>query len=210
MKLSNIDLIKLFNEHNVVQNYREIKWLVDKVQKIIEDNTKQNKPSTIIEIGVQSGGTMKIWEQLLAKSGKQDNLKDNILIGIDLGNTIAWDITKSDIYVQMIIGNSHDIETLRLVKRVLFDEFLFERKTLRQPDFVYIDGEHTPDAVKRDFNMYGKLVLDGGGIGFHDYYDVKQFLDILPRNKLEIFIDKPPFEPIGPASGIGTAFYRKE
>jgi len=36
-------------------------------------------------------------------------------------------------------------------------------------DFVYIDGLHTYEQVKKDINNYRKLIKDGGTIGGHDY-----------------------------------------
>jgi predicted O-methyltransferase YrrM len=35
-------------------------------------------------------------------------------------------------------------------------------------DFIFIDGDHTYEAVKRDFEIYEALVRQGGIIGFHD------------------------------------------
>ena len=38
----------------------------------------------------------------------------------------------------------------------------------RQIDFLFIDGDHTYDGVKQDFEMYAPLVRPGGIVGFHD------------------------------------------
>jgi predicted O-methyltransferase YrrM len=35
-------------------------------------------------------------------------------------------------------------------------------------DFLFIDGDHTYEGVRKDFEMYGKLVRRGGIIAFHD------------------------------------------
>jgi len=35
-------------------------------------------------------------------------------------------------------------------------------------DFLFIDGDHTYEGVKRDFEMYSPLVRNGGIIAFHD------------------------------------------
>ena len=37
-----------------------------------------------------------------------------------------------------------------------------------QYDFIFIDGDHTYDGVKRDFEMYKNLLSPRGVIGFHD------------------------------------------
>ena len=182
-----------------------MEWLVEKVEKIIEKNTSQGKPSTILEIGIEMGGTLNIWRSLLNQNCIG---KENILIGIDTSPNIQFDISKSEITTELIIGDSHDIDTLRKVKKILFDKRLSipNEDIMRQLDFVYIDGEHTPDAAKKDFYMYGGLVRNGGAVGFHDYFDVKKFLDLLDQNRLEIF-KSPPHERYGVNSPIGTAIY---
>jgi hypothetical protein len=35
-------------------------------------------------------------------------------------------------------------------------------------DFLFIDGDHTYEGVKDDYEMYKHLVRPGGWIGFHD------------------------------------------
>jgi len=37
-----------------------------------------------------------------------------------------------------------------------------------QIDFLFIDGDHTYDGVKTDFEMYSPLVKKGGLVAFHD------------------------------------------
>ena len=38
-------------------------------------------------------------------------------------------------------------------------------------DFVYIDGEHSYEAVKRDIELYLPKIKDGGIIAGHDYHE---------------------------------------
>ena len=37
----------------------------------------------------------------------------------------------------------------------------------RKLDFLFIDGDHRYEGVRRDFEMYGPLVRRGGIIAFH-------------------------------------------
>ena len=37
-----------------------------------------------------------------------------------------------------------------------------------QIDLLFIDGDHTYDGVRQDFEMYGPLVREGGLIALHD------------------------------------------
>lgn len=59
----------------------------------------------------------------------------------------------------LIRADSHDIRTLDVVKRILGGHKL---------DFLFIDGDHTYEGVKKDFEMYSPLVRKGGLIAFHD------------------------------------------
>src|SRR6202021_3047068 len=59
----------------------------------------------------------------------------------------------------LIRGDSHTPETLDRVERLLTSDKL---------DYLFIDGDHTYDGVKRDFEMYSPLVRSGGMIAFHD------------------------------------------
>lgn len=38
-------------------------------------------------------------------------------------------------------------------------------------DFLFIDGDHTYEGVKKDYELYSGLVRPGGMIGFHDIVD---------------------------------------
>jgi hypothetical protein len=47
-------------------------------------------------------------------------------------------------------------------------------KHLNVFDFVYIDGMHTYDQVKKDIKNYLPFLREGGFIGGHDYADNKE------------------------------------
>jgi cephalosporin hydroxylase len=59
-------------------------------------------------------------------------------------------------------GDSHDGETRERVAEVLAGE---------QLDFLFIDGDHTYEGVKLDYQMYQPFVRPGGWIAFHDIVD---------------------------------------
>lgn len=47
-------------------------------------------------------------------------------------------------------------------------------------DFIFIDGDHTYDAVKRDFEDWYPLIMQGGYIAFHDSAEVTTIEDVFP------------------------------
>jgi predicted O-methyltransferase YrrM len=60
--------------------------------------------------------------------------------------------------LELIRDDSHDTAVLAQVAKLVGD---------RDVDFLFIDGDHSYDGVKRDFEMYGSLVKPGGLIAFH-------------------------------------------
>jgi predicted O-methyltransferase YrrM len=61
--------------------------------------------------------------------------------------------------IHCIRANSHELNTFRKVKALL---------GTRMIDFLFLDGDHTYNGVKSDFEMYSSLVKKGGIIAFHD------------------------------------------
>lgn len=65
--------------------------------------------------------------------------------------------------LQLLRADSHNIETQRGVARVLQGA---------QLDLLFIDGDHTYEGVKQDFEMYSPFVRPGGIVAFHDILPV--------------------------------------
>jgi len=171
-----MDLTNFFKEYYVVQDQKELEWL--------SQNVSDLKPTAILEIGVEYGGTLKLWETLLPQN------KQSLLIGIDDDPTrIRWQWYSSPVTIYIVKGNSHNVYAQADVASLLGKE--------RKFDFLFIDAEHTPQAAAQDAAMYGQLVRHGGIIGFHDTKDIASFLDTLPKENLEY-----------KSETIGTAIYK--
>jgi hypothetical protein len=69
-------------------------------------------------------------------------------------------------------------------------------------DFLHIDAGHSYEDVKKDFNMYSKLVKPGGMISIHDSDEVYQKELIITEDEKEYYetFDGPPkfIKEIGP------------
>jgi predicted O-methyltransferase YrrM len=123
----------------------------------------KRRPKVILEIGTAGGGTLFLFARTSSPEG--------VIMSVDLlggrfgGGYPEWRVPfyKSFATHQqkmfLIRGDSHALSTLDTVKT-----FLEERRL----DFLFIDGDHTYEGVKMDFEMYSKLVGKGGIIGFHD------------------------------------------
>lgn len=144
---NNIDIKELIDEYLVankndtLQVYEEIIALGYWLQGF--------KPNNILEIGVHKGGTFWLISKL--STGKKVAMN---LIPID--DILSEFMDKEDDW-KLFVGNSQTEESFNKVK-----EFC------NQFDFIFIDGDHTYDGVKRDFNLYKQLLSPRGFIAFHD------------------------------------------
>jgi cephalosporin hydroxylase len=158
-KEKNIELIVQESyDLGMVQNHKEILAAANFFKKL---NVKN-----FMEIGTDQGGSFAIWSKLS---------EDGIRISVDLPHGMFgrtdYDENERDNYlrslgsnVHMYWGSSHDINMLKLVEEKL-DTILL--------DFMFIDGDHTYEGVKADFEMYKHLVRPGGWIAFHDIKDTE-------------------------------------
>lgn len=98
--------------------------------------------------------------------------KKTNVISIDLGIPISKNIVFSNVNklnkhnnrYEYIEGNSHDKKTINKL-----NDILIEKKV----DILFIDGDHSYEGVRKDFEIYSKYVKEGGYIIFDDYNDHK-------------------------------------
>jgi predicted O-methyltransferase YrrM len=149
-------LIKRAREFAVVQKPKELSellWLVEDL-----------RPSNVLEIGTFAGGTLYCWCRLADPAAN--------LISIDLpqaryggGYTEEREREMQLLFpserqhLHLLRGDSHDPATVEKVKSILGGNGL---------DLIFIDGDHTYEGVRQDFEMYGPLAAPGGVIALHD------------------------------------------
>ena len=68
---------------------------------------------------------------------------------------------------KFIRGDSHIEQTLAATAQILLKLWTGPNSNVGI-DFLFIDGDHTYEGVRRDFLDYSPLVNDGGIIVFHD------------------------------------------
>lgn len=182
---SNEVIVQESYDLGMVQNHSEIIEATNFVRNL--------QIKSFIEIGTDQGGTFAIWSKV------SDG--DGFRISVDLPHgqfgRNDYNVNLRDIYlkslgsnVYTIHGSSHDINVIDNVRNILSGE---------QVDFLFIDGDHTYDGVKQDYDMYLQFLKPGGWVGFHDIKDTEFHrsancrVDILwnelKGNKIE-FIDK--------------------
>ncbi len=124
---------------------------------------KKIKPKMVLEIGTAMGGTLFLLSRYSSANA--------VIISVDLpeirvgsrnfpNNPSFFEkfIRKKQKCI-FIRGDSHDLSTFKKIKEILDN---------RKLDLLFIDGEHTYNGVKKDFEMYKSLVKSGGLICFHD------------------------------------------
>jgi predicted O-methyltransferase YrrM len=127
------------------------------------EEVRRLNPQTVLEIGTHRGGTLYLWARLARP--------DAILVSIDLpGGKFGGGYSpfRAPIYrrfaqerqkLHLMRASSHSESTLEETKRLLSG---------RPIDLLFIDGDHTHQGVKQDWEMYSPLVRSGGLIVFHD------------------------------------------
>lgn len=116
------------------------------------------KPNVIVEIGVHAGGTMYAWSQVASDPYGVDTTPSS--------PELIYTVTggpRDEHGATIIIGNSHDSETLAALR---------EELNGRPVDVLFIDGDHSYEGVRQDYEMYRSLVRPGGLIAFHDIVTV--------------------------------------
>tara|TARA_B100001769_G_scaffold230701_1_gene193068 strand:- start:6166 stop:6855 length:690 start_codon:yes stop_codon:yes gene_type:complete len=157
------------------------------------------KIENYLEIGVHNGGSMS----LLLTNNNSKNLigldlfedmynlnkhlnyekystyqyfrRDNLAISKTIKNlNYIKSLNKNNSIISLIQGNTYFDET----------EEKFNNICNYSIDLLFIDGDHTLDGVKNDFERYSKYVKKNGYIVFDDYHHeiIKNYCDTLFNN----------------------------
>jgi cephalosporin hydroxylase len=144
--------------------------------------------SHMLEIGVGKGGTSWVWCKLFGYRGKVVAVD---MVGGPWGggpDSSTIDYFMRDSNYSFINADSRQDETFEKVK----EHGMF--------DLLFIDGDHSYEGVKSDYERYSPLVKHGGYIAFHDICEhdasaqceVKKFWDEIKVGKRSYeFIEEP-------------------
>lgn len=141
----------------LVQQVPEIRELYRRVRRL--------RPRRVLEIGTAYGGSLYLWTRAAAPDAQ--------VISVDLPPwemDEPWDLVRQTQFrafarqgqsVELIRADSHLPDTLARVRAALGGELL---------DFLFVDGDHTRDGVRRDVADYGALLRPGGLMALHDIH----------------------------------------
>ncbi len=117
----------------------------------------------MLEIGTDSGGTLFLFSHVSAPDAKiiSINLPWSTLneYCMRYRNILYKNFATQRQQMNLLTENSHEQATLTKTHKLLKGNKL---------DFLFIDGDHSYDGVKQDFEMYAPLVRKGGVVAFHD------------------------------------------
>ena len=159
--------------------------------------------NVVVEIGTAHGGTYWAWCRLATPTAH--------LVSVDLPGNDDWTARvrsyPGPTQTQTVIrADSHDQQTVRSLDRL--------RGSV---DLLFLDGDHSYDGVRADFENFAPLVKPGGLIAFHDVestnhpasqvdrlwaqlrdvYDVREIIDTVDDEQSGRY-------------GIGVIFWRGE
>jgi predicted O-methyltransferase YrrM len=114
------------------------------------------QPSRLCEIGTAAGGTLYLLTRVAQESA--------VIVSIDISapahtRRARQQLVRASQTVVSVQGDSHDPASRRMIEDCLGGEPL---------DFLLIDGDHSYEGVKTDFELYSPLVREGGLIALHD------------------------------------------
>ena len=140
-----------------------------------------DKKINYVEVGAYAGGSSCLMLQRPNTTIVSIDLGEPISKGEVLENVIIY--KNNNNYYKYIQGNSQVVETKNKVIEVLHNSRVLGYTN--KIDILFLDGDHSFNAVMADFAMYSDLVNVGGYIIFDDYNDsvyspeVKQAVDAL-------------------------------
>lgn len=131
-----------------VETY-QVQWELDLLVGIV----RVLKPTRILEVGSYRGGTLWHWLR-----------NADVVVAVDdaMRNADEWRewAESEDAELHTIQGDSRHTTIVEMAR------------DLGPYDFVFIDGDHSYQAVRSDVDSYGGMLADGGVLALHD---------ILPR-----------------------------
>ncbi|MBI1840939.1 MAG: class I SAM-dependent methyltransferase [Verrucomicrobia bacterium] len=144
-----------FKRIRPMQSEREIHGLFEAVSA--------QKPRAVMEIGTCHGGTLYMWCQAAHPNA--------LLISLDLPSgefgggyrdcraPLYNAFKRPSQHLHLVRADSHDPSNVSRIRELLGGVSL---------DFLFIDGDHTYEGVKTDFELYSPLVAPGGLVALHD------------------------------------------
>ena len=160
-------MLKLFIDH---LHYIRVKLKLNRKSELLRILKKQN-PKSILEIGVDEGENAI---RLISELSKKVTPSDIRYVGVDLFSLMSSDIAFKE--ASQVPKSKQDIEFLLASKFPNISFELFEGNSneilnniKEKFEFIFIDGGHSYETVKKDLEISESLISVGGIIILDDY-----------------------------------------
>jgi predicted O-methyltransferase YrrM len=159
------DFVNSFNYRGISITSWQKKMEIVSLLRLVD----QAQPRRVAEIGTATGGTLFMLTQVAPP--------DATIVSVDLpggkfggesssigGRYPRWrtrlyrGFARASQTVHVLRADSHAASTVQAVQDRVGDRL----------DFLFIDGDHSYDGVRRDFELYSPFVREGGLVAFHD------------------------------------------
>ncbi len=151
-------------------HYKNIRaYQIPSEVKALLKEVKKNGTSIILDIGTFDGGTLYLWTRFL-EGQKIITIDLPFPYGYPSAKTQLFRLFASDRELHFLRGSSFSNDMVNKIANIL---------KANKIDFLFIDGDHSYEGVKKDFERYKPFIRDGGIIAFHDIvsnrYGVSKF-----------------------------------
>lgn len=152
-------IFEIHNKENLTEKFDMLTNLIPAHQRKHEfckfiNFLNDNNIRTVLEIGTADSGTHLLLSELL------NSKKTMIAVDLELRNRLSLKLLNSHQDLRLgIRGSSHSDKVIQQVASALNN---------KQIDLLFIDGDHSYEGVKKDFEIYQSFVANKGIIAFHD------------------------------------------
>ena len=158
--------------------YRIIKYLLGSTKRysFLLFSVFKTRPSSIIEIGVYNGNraielieTAKIFNKQVEYYGF-----DLFEEFYETKNRVKIELSKFPLSKKDIQNKLNKLAKIRLLKgdtKKTLPKFIRQKKKV---DFIFIDGGHSVNTIKSDWNAIKKIISKKSLVIFDDYYEIKK------------------------------------
>jgi predicted O-methyltransferase YrrM len=168
-----IKKIRRYLSLRYLRNYEEINgWLTEnEAIGLYKTAKKLDKNAVVVEIGSWQGkSTICIAKGL--KSGK--------IWAIDPFNADGgFDTTSHEDYIKrkrdtdLLSIFEHNIRKFNVAEKIVTKKgYSYDlHNEFNSINFLFIDGDHSIEGCRKDYELYARKIVKGGFIAFHDYYE---------------------------------------